>query len=328
MARSDSGQYGVSNSSHSRAGADERLRRLLAIIPWIVAQDGPTLEEVGARFDITKEELLADLDLLFLCGVHPFTPDTLMEVLIEGDRVWIRYADYFARPLRLTPEEGIFLIASGTTLMAATGADQEGPLVRGLSKLADVLGIEAGQTIDIDLGRASPEVLTTLREAIGSRRQVAIDYYTYGRDARSRRVVEPHEVFSAEGEWYLSAWCTLAQAPRRFRVDRIRAITVLDRSFEGPEPDENREVFTASDDDPRLLIELAPDARWVAEQYPIESIEELGAGSLRVRLAIGERPWLERLLLRLGPSVRVIEGDPNLAGDAAKRVLARYSRVR
>ncbi len=59
---------------------------------------------------MTEDELLAELDLVFLCGVHPFTPDSLMDVVIEEGRVWIRYADYFDRPLRLTPAEGLALV--------------------------------------------------------------------------------------------------------------------------------------------------------------------------------------------------------------------------
>lgn len=327
----------MSAGASSRPGADDRLRRLLAIVPWVVAQDGPTIDEVSDRFGIGRDELLADLDLLFLCGVHPFTPDTLMDVLVENDRVWIRYADVFARPLRLTPEEGLFLVASGATLLAATGADPQGPLARGLEKLARVLGVEPGETIEIDLGHASPEVLATLRQAVVDARQVEIDYYSYGRDERTRRVVEPSAVFTAEGEWYLSAWCTRAQAGRRFRVDRIRAITVLDRRFEAPGTGgqplpgtavtfERPVVFEARADDPRLVLELAPSARWVVEQYPTERVEEIGGGFLRVTLAAGERAWLERLLLRLGPSARVVEGNSTLAREAAERVLRRYGR--
>jgi hypothetical protein len=43
-----------------------------------------------------------------------------------------------------------------------------------------------------------------------------------------------------------------------------------------------------------------------------------------VRLRVSARPWLERLLLRLGPDARVAEGDPGVAPQAAARVLARY----
>src|SRR5579872_3820006 len=66
----------------SREGADARLGRLLAIVPWIAAQDGPSLDEVSRRFGVAEKDLIADLNLLFLCGVHPFTPDVLIDVNI------------------------------------------------------------------------------------------------------------------------------------------------------------------------------------------------------------------------------------------------------
>ena len=65
----------------------------------------------------------------------------------------------------------------------------------------------------------------------------------------------------------------------------------------------------------------------MVDQYPVESTDELPDGGLRVQLAISARPWLERLLVRLGPDARVVETAPELAGagpDAATRMLARY----
>ena len=44
-----------------RPSADDRLRRLLAIVPWVVAADGPSVEEVCARFGIAEDELLAEV---------------------------------------------------------------------------------------------------------------------------------------------------------------------------------------------------------------------------------------------------------------------------
>jgi hypothetical protein len=62
----------------------------------------------------------------------------------------------------------------------------------------------------------------------------------------------------------------------------------------------------------------------VVEQYPVEAMEERPQGGWRVRLVASERAWLERLLLRLGADARVVEGPPNVARDAACRLLARY----
>ena len=36
--------------------ADERLRRLLALVPWVAAREGPTVEEVCARFGMTEAD--------------------------------------------------------------------------------------------------------------------------------------------------------------------------------------------------------------------------------------------------------------------------------
>ena len=150
----------------ARPSADDRLRRLLALVPWVVAAEGPTVAEVCTRFGMTEAELLADLDLVFLCGVHPFTPDTLMDFELQDGRVWIRYADWFRRPLRLTPEEGLALVAAGATLLAVPGSDPAGPLARALGKIAGVLGVDASTSLEVDLGAAPSGVLDTLRAAI------------------------------------------------------------------------------------------------------------------------------------------------------------------
>jgi proteasome accessory factor C len=311
-----------------RPGAGARLERLLAVVPWIVAHDGPTIDDVCRRFDMTKAELLADLDLVFLCGVHPFTPDALMDVVVDEGRVWIRYADYFDRPLRLTPDEGLALVAAGSALKAAPGAEPDGPLARAIDKIAGVLGIEAGATVDVRLGAVSEGTLDTLRRAVDDARQVEIDYYTFERDDRSKRIVEPHAVYAAEGEWYLSANCHKAGGMRRFRIDRIAGLDLLDSTFEPPADRPVPGVFDPGPDDPRVVIDLDARGRWVAEQYPVEAVEEQPDGRLRVTLVAGERAWLERLLLRLGPSATIVQGDGGLAGHAAARILDRYATNR
>ncbi|MFN2607885.1 MAG: helix-turn-helix transcriptional regulator [Acidimicrobiales bacterium] len=304
--------------------ADERLSRLLAVVPWVAAHDGPRLEEVCTRFGYGEQELVDDLQLLFLCGLYPYTPDVLIDVDIADGRVWIRYADYFSRPLRLTPAEGLALLAAGASLAAAPGADPASPLARGLAKLAAALGVDAGEQVDVSLGPAPPDTLQALSEAAAGGRQVEIDYYAFGRDEWTRRVVDPYAVFSAGGQWYLSAWCHAVDDERLFRVDRVRSAVTLERRFVPPDRRPELTVYEPRPDDPRVTLDLAPGARWVAEQYPTEAVEEAGDGRLRVTLAVSERAWLERLLLRLGPASRVVEGDRGVGRAAACRLLARY----
>ncbi|MDQ6728190.1 MAG: WYL domain-containing protein [Actinomycetota bacterium] len=307
-----------------KLSADERLHRLLALIPWVAGRDGPRMEEVCTRFNCTEQEVVDDLELLFLCGLHPYTPDVLIDVDIADGRVWIRYADYFARPLRLTPAEGLALLAAGRTVLATAGGDDGGPLARGLGKLATAMGVDAGEAVEIELGAVAEDVLVTLRNAVAASRRVEIDYYSFGRDERARRVVDPYAVFSAGGQWYVSAWCHRVDDERLFRVDRISTATLLESGFDRPASAPELAAYRARPDDRRVTLDLAPAARWVVGQYPVEQVEELGGGRLRVTLAASQPAWLERLLLRLGPAARVVGGDGGLRGDAARRLLRRY----
>jgi proteasome accessory factor C len=303
---------------------DKRLRRLLALVPWVAAQDGPRIDEVSARFGCTEAELVEDLERLFLCGLYPFTPDTLIEVDIAEGRVWIRYAEVFARPLRLTPAEGLAVVAAGAALLAAPATPETEPLARGLAKLAAVLGVDADEVVEVELGAAPAALLADLERAAAEHRQAEIEYYSYGRDTWTRRVIDPHRVFGSAGQWYVAGWCHRVEDDRVFRVDRMRAVTVLDETFTPPEQPPAAQVFSPRADDATVVLELAPTARWVLEAYPHERVEERARGKVRVTLRISERAWLERLLLRLGPEARVVAGEKDVGPEAARRLLQRY----
>lgn len=317
----------------ARTTAPDRVARLLAVIPWIAAHDGPTLDEVCARFGIPRRKLEDDLAILTLVGVPPYTPDTLIEVTIEGDRVWLRFADVFARPLHLTPEQGLALVAAGTASQSLPGGDGEGPLATALTKLAAVLGVEPGEAVSVALGETRPGVLEALRAAAARGRRIRIDYYTYGRDARSTRDVDPAAVFAHDGAWYLRGWCYRAGGERLFRVDRVVDVVVLDEAVapghgEARSPGDGPRGFALAGRVPRATIEVGPAGRWVAETYPVDEVTPIGDGWQRLRLPVTAAPWLERLLVRLGPEARVVAADdPALvtAGPrAASRILARY----
>jgi proteasome accessory factor C len=315
----------------SRPSAGDRMRRLLAIVPWIVAHQGVTLAEVAARFDLSEAELTRDLQVVWMVGLPPYTPDALVDVIIEDGRVWIDYAPFFTRPLRLTPAQALALVASADALLDLPGTDPDGPLARALAKLSVSLGGLDQPAVDVELGSAETEVLQRLREALDAGHEVTLSYYSYGRDAHSERDVSPWRLFAAEGAWYLQAWCQQAGGERVFRVDRIARVSTLGehRRHDPPADDADLVTFQASPGDPRVTLDLAPEAAWVTDYYPAEAVERRPDGSLRVTLAVTAAAWLDRLLLRLGPDVRVVAATGlDEAADrqaaAARRVLQRY----
>ena len=180
-----------------RSSADERLQRILAVVPWVAAHDGPTVTEICERFSVSEEELLADLEQLWLCGLYPYTPDVLIDVDVADGRVWIRYADFFRRPLRLTPGEGLALLSAGAALLAVPGSDPEGPLSRALAKLAAVLGVEPEESIEVEMAPVAADVLDVVQRGAAQGKRVEIEYYSFGRDGRTVRTVDPATRLSA-----------------------------------------------------------------------------------------------------------------------------------
>jgi proteasome accessory factor C len=309
-----------------RAPADVRLARLLDIVPWIAAHDGPRVEEVCRRFDISEQELLSELNLLFLCGLYPFTPDMLIDVDVAGGRVWVRMADYFRRPLRLSPHEGMALASAASAFLDVPGADRDGALAKALEKLETVLGLGAEDGLEVELGPAPAGVLNELRRATASHHKARIDYYSFGRDGHSKRVVEPWRVFNSGGHWYLQGWCEAVSGERLFRLDRVTSFEVLPETFEPPATVEEVDaaIYHPRPDDKVVVLDLDPPAHWIAEQYPNDEVVQEPDGVLRVTLRVAGPAWLERLLLRGGPNVRVVQGDQDAGREAARRLLARY----
>jgi proteasome accessory factor C len=113
-------------------------------------------------------------------------------------------------------------------------------------------------------------------------------------------------------------------------LDRVVGIEVLDLPAEPPPTATERDIslglFQPSADDVLVVLALGPGAHWVADYYPCESVEDLGDGTIVVRLRTPEPSWIVRLVLGLGASARVVEPS-ELAAEvrsAAREALAAY----
>ena len=313
----------------TRLNATERLRRLLAVIPWANGKGEVSLEELSTRFDYPLERLRRDLsEVVQFVGVYPYTPDMLIEVDLDEEHGRVRFelADYFKAPLRLTPEEALSLVSAGLGLLGAERG-QATALERGLEKVAARFDVELGDDIEVSLGGASPALVEQAMAAVDQRRCLELSYLSRHRSEPADRVVEPHRVFSESGEWYLKAFCRLVDEERTFRLDRVLSLIVSDETFEEGAATASTTVFAPAEDDVRVTLDLGPDAAWVSDAYPLEERSEVD-GTVRIVLAVSSIGWLERLLLQLGPAAVLVDSTPSLAPDfratASSRVLQRY----
>ncbi len=307
--------------------AEERLRRLLVMLPWLMERGEVPVAEAAARFDLTEADVAKDLELVAMCGLPPFV-DELLDVFIDDGVIWVGVPRLFTRPLRLNSVEAWELLAAGRAAMELPGADADGPLGRGLAKLAAAVGEDdtAGVRIDLDRPMYTDELAAAARA--GTRLQ--IDYWSPSRDEVTERSIVPRQVFTDRGEWYVTADDDRSGELRTFRIDRIEAMTDTGEVVApGDEPLPTPGSWFVDGDIPRATIRLAPAARWVVERYPVDEVGEPDEdGWITVRLPVASERWFVRTLLRLGPDAEVVAPDEwrSLARDAARRVLDRYRR--
>src|SRR5690606_39752450 len=65
--------------TRTKLSTADHLSRLLEIVRWVYAHQGAELEETARRFGITDQELIADLNTLFVCGKPGHMPDQLID---------------------------------------------------------------------------------------------------------------------------------------------------------------------------------------------------------------------------------------------------------
>ncbi len=290
--------------------ATTRVQRLLTMVPWLASRQGIEIEQAAAGLGISEKQLMADLDLLFMCGYGPM-PDELIEASYEGGRVFVRNAQTISRPLRLTVDEAISLIV-GLRSLAASGAGETGAVERALAKLEGVAGTIPGveRVVVVEDDTETGHALGVLRDALTAGRRVHIGYHVPSRDERTERDVDPMRLAHVDGHWYLEGWCHRAEDVRLFRVDRIDAVDVLDEPASPPKDAPRRDLssgaYQAGEEDVPVRLRLGPRAHWVAEYYPVTDRAVEGE-DLLVTLTTGDEGFVRRLVLRLGGEVEVLE---------------------
>ncbi len=299
----------------------QRLSRILAMVPWVIAHPGATVEEVCKRFDYSRAELVRDLNLVFVCGLPGYGPGDLMEAYIDGDEVIVDMADYFASPLRLTPAETLMLLAAGMALVSSGTAPEA--LESAVDKLQKVLMPEGTLAVELP---AEPEYVSQLSGHAARGEVVEISYTSIAKGETTTREVEPWSVHSSMGNWYLRGFCRLAGDERLFRIDRIRRLRPTGGSFTPAAREARTGIrYSPGVDDVTAVIRLSPAASWVSEYYPVEIVSE-DDGAQVVRFSAADPSVAARLFLRLGGTAALLEGDEvaEALGDLRSRILRRY----
>jgi len=281
--------------------------------------------EIARYLGVPPREVTEEIrDLVMMCGVPPYFPHNYINFYLEGDRAFVRFAEHFRRPVRLTLPEALSLTLALRTLEGGgSGAGTAfTPAIEGLrKKIQEVLVPEEARTLreaerriaaPRGPGAAAARRLQALRDAMARKRRVKIDYFSGHRSAMTERVIEPWGVVENGGDWYCVAWDSVRRTGVPFRVDRVRTVTVLEEAYEVPEAFDaaryrSPEFFRPRGGEATVRIRFGPEvARFIREQSDPRELEELPDGGVVRKLRSSSIEFVVQQVLRHAPHAEVL----------------------
>jgi predicted DNA-binding transcriptional regulator YafY len=208
-----------------------RLLRLLSLLQSRRRWSG---SELAQRLGVTDRTVRRDIDRLRELDypVEGATGATGGYRLTSGKNL---------PPLLLDDDEAIAVAIGLVTAAGGSVAGIEENSIRALAKLEQVLPTRlrprlaaltsATATVPHrDAPRVDPTVLATLASCCRDQQLLSFDYRSRGGQTSERRV-EPHNLVTVQGRWYLLAWDPDRADWRIFRVDRIGRPSPTHRHF-------------------------------------------------------------------------------------------------
>ncbi|PFG16523.1 proteasome accessory factor C [Propionicimonas paludicola] len=301
----------------------DQVSRLLALVPYLQHHPDAELEATAEVFGVSSRQLIADLNVLWYCGLPGGGPGDLIEIdmdaVTDSGRIRLSNADYLDRPMRFTPDEALSLVVALRTVRELAPASAAPGIDSALAKLEQATGTVA-VTTKVAVASGSAELRDLLAQAISESVLVKLEYTDAGQEL-STPVVAPVRLIVRDGFGYLQAWSLDRQAWRTYRLDRISSAEPTAQPAPAlPEPPEFGPGWLEQRPEAaEVTLRLRTEAAWVAEYYPIRHVRR-GEDWLEVDLLVADPGWLRSLLLRLGRAVLSIQ--PEQAGDAAAEAAA------
>jgi proteasome accessory factor BC len=294
----------------------ERFARLVTLAGILIeaAKDARKLElkELCDTLQVNEQELRQDIDVLNVVNFGGGSYVLYAEV--QGDLVEVDpepYGDSFAQPARLLPLEAKALVAAIDLIGEHL---PEGSLASARQKIVDALGQDPAQEgLQITTAKGDDsEVARVASRAIAENRLLRIEYYKENEDQFVERTVEPYKLLNGQEGWYVHAFDLEKDAPRSYRLDRIRTATALDDTFEpreGIEPDVQGWPSTGEVPDSRIarVWISAERARWAKEDRRV--VEELRDGAVVVEFPYAGHDYLAREVLKEAGDAVVLEPE-------------------
>ena len=295
-----------------------RAIRLLDLVPYIVAHPGISITELAKEFSISRDEVLKDLNLLFLCGLPGYTPLELIDISFDEESVVIRDPQNLAAPRNLNESEALIARIALAALEESTPKTSAAyPQIIALrEKIAKAFSSSipaSAITFTLDKERATLEAIEI---AIKQELDLEMIYNNVTKDSSTRRSITPISIIAEDKRTLVNAYCHSVKALRTFNLSQISEISTKERSTRT-----DLERLEDSRGSSAEVIIKSEDSRFLSENA--SSLKELSKSCYQIDIFQPE--WIVRSVLAGADSLELanpLELRAEIAERANRALLA------
>lgn len=274
---------------------------MLDLVPFISSHQGIPTPELAAEFGISVEELLSDLNSLWMCGDNRFD---LIDIQFDSGYVTIRNAETL-NLIRSLSQQEIVAVLLGLDLIEKDLPEDREDLHGDIKGLRIKLGLEIARTVDATPAQDS-QINSTICQALVRQGRLSITYYSPTDDEVSVREISPLHMSRSDNRDFLIAFCESAGAQRTFRIDRIQSATLLESKVVPMSETQSDNVRSS------VSVKISRNLR--------KSRESLGTfisgeGST-VEVSTYSAAWLSRTVMSAAGAIEVTS-SPEIRGEIA-----------
>ncbi len=286
------------------------VARMLALVQWVKTHPGQSFESLAEHLGVSPEQIRKDIESLSLVGDDhmPWQGLDFDFADLSNGKVTLSQAGGLANRLHLDELDREVLALA----LAALEAGPWNTYVHQLSQLLQLSpNIQAGMQ---GAGTTAPDqVFTTVLEALTAGRSLKLSYVDAA-GVSSQRNVDPWWLVSDGALLTLVGYCHGARAKRRFRLERISALSLGDQVRKAAPP-----ANTAADKRRRsrsqswgrtaqtATLRIRPSGIWLTQVAKAKQVIYNQDGTITVEIIGRSQAWLESVVLRASSELIAVE---------------------
>ncbi len=272
--------------------------RLFEIVYILMQKKKITAKELADRFEVSTRTIYRDIEILSRANIPIYSS--------KGKDGGIRLLEeYVLNKTILSEEEQNQILFALQGMRKVVGQDEK----RTLEKLSTLFNKKVDNWIKIDFSNwgkdnTQKERFDIIKTAILNKNKIEFTYYNSNGN-KSKRIVEPLQIWFKDKSWYLISYCKLKEDYRIFKIARIKEIKILEEHFKRNLPEEPKEekcnLKIIS-----LELEISREMAFrVYDEFESSEITKNQDGNFIIKVEYPENEWIYSYILSFGEYIKI-----------------------